>query len=68
VTQRRFHPGPPPRSLSPAQAPHPQGAVVAEASPHPQNPGQVQHRAGHLGESPPGARHPQEDLARVQHL
>lgn len=50
------------------QAPPPQGAMVAEASPHPQNLGQVQHRAGHVGESASGARHAQEDLPRVQHL
>lgn len=52
----------------PSQTPHPQGAVVAEAAPHPEDPGQVQHRAGHLGEGAPGARQAEEDLPRIQHL
>lgn len=52
----------------PSQAPHPQGAVVAEAAPHPEDPGQVQHRAGHLGEGAHGARQAEEDLPRIQHL
>ncbi|XP_021238125.1 ATP-dependent 6-phosphofructokinase, muscle type isoform X3 [Numida meleagris] len=50
------------------RAPHPQGAVVAEAAPHPEDPGQVQHRAGHLGEGAHGACQAEEDLPGVPHV
>lgn len=42
--------------------------MVAEAAPHPEDPGQVQHRAGHLGEGTHGARQAKEDLTGIQHM
>lgn len=48
--------------LLPPQASYSKDSVVAEAEAHPENPGQVQHRLGHLWDGCDGARHQEERL------